>query len=151
MHEEKHRIPNRRLAIAFIIVASCSGCLLGCGKSRTQAPAVSAVSGKVSLASGKPIPGGKLVLCPEPALQPDGRRLSADLGKDGSFTIESSAEQPIFAGRYKVFVVVTGNPKLRSLRKAIPEKYQNISDDDSDLFIEVEEGGKELSVKLAKS
>lgn len=143
--------PDCRLAIVLIALTICSTGILGCGESRTPPAAVSAVSGKVLLASGKPVPGGKLVLCPESSLQPDGRRLSADLGNDGSFTIESSAELPIFAGRYKVFVVVTGDPKLRSLRKAIPEKYQNIGDDDSDVFIDLEKGSKELSVKLAKS
>jgi len=144
-------VPGIRLAFCLVLAAVSIVGITGCGKNQTQTPKISTIDGKVLLPSGKPVPGGKLVLCPETALQPDGRRLSADLGKDGSFTITSSEDQPIFAGRYKVFVVVTGDPKLRSLRKSIPEKYQNISDDDSDLFIDLGEGGTSLSVKLAKS
>jgi len=123
----------------------------GCGTGNSNLPTITAVNGKVLLSSGKPIPGGKLVLCPAAELQPGGRRLSADLDKDGSFSIEGGEETTIVAGKYKVFVVVTGNPKLRSLRKRIPEKYQSISDDESDLFVELADGGEELVVKLAKS
>lgn len=123
----------------------------GCGAGKPNLPTIAAVNGKVLLPSGKPIPGGKLVLCPTPELQPGGRRLSADLGKDGSFAIQGTEDTAIVAGKYKVFVVVAGDPKLRSLKKSIPEKYQSISDDESDLFVELADGGKELVVKLAKS
>lgn len=149
--------PGRMRSGPGLLVLSSLGMLgllataSGCGTGGPSLPTIPAINGKVLLSSGKPIPGGKLVLCPTPGLRPSGRRLSADLGNDGSFLIEGSEEKAIVAGKYKVFVVVSGNPKLRALKKRIPEKYQSISEDDSDLFVELEDSGKELVVKLAKS
>ena len=115
--------------------------VVGCGKAAPSVPVVPSVSGKVVLASGKPLPVGKIVLEPTSELRQtvrNAKRVSADVRKDGTFTIEAGGEtSPILAGEYKVFVVVGHDPRLKAIKRQVPEKYQSISEDDSDLYVDL--------------
>lgn len=144
-----------RVCLRNAALAAVCALVIGCGKSTPSVPLVSSVTGKVVLASGKPLPAGKIVLEPTSDLRQtvrNAKRFSADVNKDGSFTIEGGSEEsPLLAGEYKVFVVVGHDPQLKAIKKLVPEKYQSISEDDSDLFVDLAEQSQDVVVKLKSS
>lgn len=136
----------------------CSGVLgalavvmavFGCGKTPPPVTVVPEVNGKVLLAKGTPLRGGKIVFRPAGGLRP---AVSADIHKDGSFTIDGTAHQaPVVPGEYQVFILFGKDPQHKTLRAQVPQKYQRMSDEESDLFVTIAEEAKTLVVTLGRS
>ena len=125
---------------------------LGCGSAGPSVGSVDTVKGTVLLPTGKPLKGGRVVLQPTGEFCRVAKPVTADLEKDGTFVIDSSdSETGIAAAEYKVFVVLSGSPQLRSLRRSVPEKYQSISDDETDLFVNLAEQADGLVLKMNKN
>ena len=77
--------------------------------------------------------------------------MSADINKDGTFSIRSSSEESkIVATEYKVFINVSSDPRLRSLRSQVPQKYQDIGEDETDLLVNLAEQSDSLVLKMTK-
>lgn len=128
----------------------CSALLLvsamGCAQSSAVISGLREVNGKVFLSKGRPLKGGTLVLRPAGGLRP---AISADIKSDGSFTIDGASEaKPVLPGEYQVFVVFDKDPKQRALRSQVPKKYQSLSDDESDLYVNIDEESEDVVVKL---
>lgn len=142
------------------IKLSCVGMFLlmvmmsGCSDSTVNVPEVSTVSGKVLLSSGKPLTAGRVMLRPASSLTKatrKARRVIADVGNDGQFKIDTAtAEVPILAGEYRVYIILGNDPRMKSLRKQVPEKYRSMEDDESDLIVNLGEQTESIVLKLAK-
>ena len=124
----------------------------GCGSAQLgNAPEVSEVNGTVLLPTGRPLKGGKLVLRPNGGAVRGARAMSADINKDGTFSIRSSSEESkIVATEYKVFINVSSDPRLRSVRSQVPQKYQDIGEDETDLLVNLAEQSDILVLKMTK-
>jgi hypothetical protein len=141
---------GQRLMIRAITIGIAT-CLLtiGCGKGRPDVAMVSAVQGKILLPNGRPLKGGRLVLRPTPELAGVAQPVSVEIQDDGTFDIQGqNTEGGLAAGEYKVFVSLSGNPRLKSLQRQVPEKYQNIGDDDTDLIINLKEKTEGIVLKM---
>lgn len=145
----------RRVCFINTAMLAAFSLVLGCGTAAPGLPLVPSVTGKVVLANGKPLPVGKIVLEPTSELRQavrTAKRFSADVKKDGTFTIAAGDEaSPILAGEYKVFVVIGHDPRLKGIKKQVPEKYQSISEDDSDLYVDLAQQSQDVVVKLKSS
>ena len=136
------------------IGAACLLCVavVGCGTAKPEVDLVDAVRGKVLLPTGKPLKGGIVVLRPTAAIAGVAQPVTAEVDSDGSFVIEGGdADKKLAAGEYKVFVNLSSNPKHRSLQRQVPEKYQSIGDDDSDLIIDLAEQAEGFVLKMNKN
>ncbi|HBU38426.1 MAG TPA: hypothetical protein DEB70_11560 [Planctomycetaceae bacterium] len=124
----------------------------GCGSSQLGSVAeVSEVNGTVLLPTGRPLKGGKLVLRPNGGAIRGARPMSVDINKDGTFLIQStSKESKIVAAEYKVFINVSSDPRLRGLRSQVPQKYQDIGEDETDLFVNLAEQADGIVLKMTK-
>jgi len=146
----KIRIVQRGLLVPGVVIGLMA-CLLatGCGKGQASIAVVEAVHGKILLPTGRPLKGGRLVLRPTSELAGVAKPISVDINKDGTFDIqESNAKGGIAAGEYKVFVSLTGNPRLKGLRRQVPEKYQSIGDDETDLLLDLKEQTENIVLKM---
>ena len=79
-------------------------------------------------------------------------RLSADVNEDGTFIINPSDNQTrIIVSKYKVFVGLN-DPKYRSLRRLVPEKYLDVREDEfeTDLFMNLNEQTSGIVLKMTK-
>ena len=95
--------------------------------------------------------GGKLVLRPNGGAIRGARPMSVDINKDGTFLIQStSKESKIVAAEYKVFINVSSDPRLRGLRSQVPQKYQDIGEDETDLFVNLAEQADGIVLKMTK-
>lgn len=152
---EKKGKEMKSIEMLGILAVSVLPVVLGCGKAAPNIPVVPLVTGKVVLANGKPLPAGKVILEPTGELRQiaaNARRLSGEVDKKGVFTIEGDGEStPILAGEYKVFVVIGHDPRFKAVRKQVPEKYQSISEDDSDLFVDLAQQSQDVVLKLKSS
>lgn len=134
---------NSRLFICSVLVSVAA---MGCAKSSAVIPGLREVNGKVLLSKGAPLKGGTIVLRPAGGLRP---AISADIKSDGSFTIDGASDKkPVVPGEYQVFVVFDKDPKHRALRSQVPKKYQSVSDDESDLYVKIDEESDNVIVKL---
>lgn len=141
---KKQIVLGKCAAAAIVAIA-----LTGCGSADTGVKGVSEVSGKVLLAKGMPLRGGRIVLRPAGGLRP---AVSADINSDGSFTIDGASERKhVVPGEYQVFVVFGKDPKYRALQSQVPKKYQSVAEDESDHYVTIEEDAKDLLVKLKRS
>ena len=123
----------------------------GCGSAQLgNAPEVSEKRYR-SLTNRASLKGGKLVLRPNGGAVRGARAMSADINKDGTFSIRSSSEESkIVATEYKVFINVSSDPRLRSLRSQVPQKYQDIGEDETDLLVNLAEQSDSLVLKMTK-
>jgi hypothetical protein len=102
------------------------------------------VSGKVQLPNGSPLTGGTLVLRPEAGVF----GATAQIKADGSFTLQDGGDESVVPGKYQVFVRVA-DPAQTELRKQVPGKYQESSEDvDSDVVVEITGSTQDLIIKL---
>lgn len=133
----------------LVLVTTFSVAVIGCGSSgEPDLRIIPEVTGKVLLPKGVPLKGGTLLLRPAGGLRP---AVSAAINSDGSFTIDGTlAMKPVVSGDYQVYVVFDKEDKHRNLRSQVPKKYQRVSDDESDLYVTIDEGSTELVVKLRR-
>jgi len=126
------------------LVILASVLFVGCGDGATgppEKPQGFTVKGKISLPNGSPLTTGTLILRPEAGLH----GATAQIGADGSFTLQESGTSEIVPGRYQVFVRVPDTEKA----KAVPAKYLENSDDiDSDVVVEIQGAVDNLAIKL---
>lgn len=143
---------TKKLVLAFTVTSLLSVVLAGCGRGRPEVDLVDSVRGKVLLPTGKPLKGGRVVLRPTAALHGVAGPVTAEVASDGSFAIEGSdSGKKLAAGEYKVFVNLSGNPRLRMLRRQVPEKYQSIDDDESDLIVDLAKQAEGFVLKMNKN
>ncbi len=136
------------LIMLFGLLACVSG---GCGTSSSVSlKEVSEVSGTILLPTGRPLKGGTLMLRPYGGIR-GVKRLSADINEDGTFTIRPDEKTKIIATTYKVFVGLN-DPKFRILKKQVPEKYLDVSEDEfeTDLFMNLDEQASNVVLKMTK-
>ena len=123
----------------------------GCGTSSSEAlKEVSEVSGTILLPTGRPLKGGKLMLRPFGGVR-GVKRLSADINEDGTFIIRPDEKTKIIATNYKVLVGLN-DPKFRILKRQVPEKYLDISEDEfeTDLFMNLDDQASSIVLKMTK-
>jgi hypothetical protein len=79
------------------------------------------------------------------------KRLSADINEDGTFIIRPDEKTKIIATNYKVFVGLN-DPKFRILKRQVPEKYLDISEDEfeTDLFMNLDDQASSIVLKMTK-
>ncbi len=136
------------LIMLFGLLACVSG---GCGTSSSVSlKEVSEVSGTILLPTGRPLKGGTLMLRPYGGIR-GVKRLSADINEDGTFTIRPDEKTKIIATNYKVFVGLN-DPKFRILKRQVPEKYLDVSEDEfeTDLFMNLDEQASNVVLKMTK-
>ena len=124
---------------------------VGCGTSSSEAlKEVSEVSGTILLPTGRPLKGGNLMLRPFGGVR-GVKRLSADINEDGTFIIRPDEKTKIIATNYKVFVGLN-DPKFKSLKRQVPEKYLDVSEDEfeTDLFMNLDEQASSVVLKMTK-
>jgi hypothetical protein len=139
--------------IFLIMLLGPLGCVnVGCGTSSSGvSKEVPEVSGMVLLPTGRPLKGGQLMLRPFGDVK-GALRLSADVNEDGTFIINPSDSQTrIIVSKYKVFVGLN-DPKYRSLRRLVPEKYLDVREDEfeTDLFMNLNEQTSGIVLKMTK-
>lgn len=144
---------NAFLTAMLVSVVCCI--LSGCGTSSLgDLPKVSQMQGKVLLPTGKPLTGGKLVLRPKVRGSQGASAMSTDINKDGTFTIQSQGDEGgnLVATEYKVFISLNGDPKNRGLKRVVPQKYQDVSEEDfeTDLFVNLAEQADGIVLKMTK-
>ena len=123
--------------------------LSGCGSSAPEIPSVQGVEGKVLLPQGKPLSGGKLMLRREGGLN---RPLIAEINKDGTFKIDdNNPDCPVLEGDYEVYLIFQHTLEERKLARYVPEKYRDLSDEDSDLKVTLNNANKNILVKLKRT
>lgn len=129
-----------------LMVAMFCMMVVGCGDGAVgppQKPQGVSVTGKVLLPNGSPLTGGVLVLRPENGLH----GATAQVGSDGSFSLQESGTSEIVPGRYQVFLRAS-DPELE---KTIPAKYlENSEDIDSDVVVEIQAAIANLEIKLKR-
>lgn len=108
------------------------GCLLallfplaaGCGTTPTAPPKTYPVTGKVLLAGGEPLRGGRVTFSPQGA----GAEAVGEIQSNGTFTLTTfGKDQGAMPGKYKVsvspFSYKTGNPVAVPQRDKVPQQY----------------------------
>jgi hypothetical protein len=80
--------------------------------------------------------------------------MSTDINKDGTFTIQSQGDEAgkLVATEYKVFISLNGDTKNRGLKRVVPQKYQDVSEEDfeTDLFVNLAEQADGIVLKMTK-
>ena len=153
----KGKIMKVKLNAFLPIMLVSAGCyiLSGCGASGLgELPEVSQMQGKVLLPTGKPLTSGKLVLRPKFRGSQGASSMSTDINKDGTFTIQSQGDEAgkLVATEYKVFISLNGDTKNRGLKRVVPQKYQDVSEEDfeTDLFVNLAEQADGIVLKMTK-
>ena len=131
-----------RLFVAVLLI-SITGCWSSGIPSR---PDGIEVQGTIQLPSGKPLTGGTLILRPDSGLY----GATALIQPDGSFKLqETSGSQSIVPGKYQVFVSFP-NPAHSQIASAVPKRYQQSEDGDSDVFVDLQAGVQSLEIRLKR-
>ena len=142
---------NTKIIFLVMLLGPLGWFNVGCG---TSSPGVlkevSEVSGTILLPTGRPLKGGTLMLRPFGGVR-GVKRLSADINEDGTFIIRPDEKTKIIATNYKVFVGLN-DPKFRILKRQVPEKYLDISEDEfeTDLFMNLDEQASSVVLKMTK-
>ena len=143
---------NTKVIFLVMLLGPLGWVNAGCGTSSSEAlKEVSEVRGTILLPTGRPLKGGKLILRPFGGVR-GVKRLSADINEDGTFIIRPDDEKTkIIATNYKVFVALN-DPKFRSLKRQVPEKYLDVSEDEfeTDLFMNLDEQASSVVLKMTK-
>jgi hypothetical protein len=131
----------------FLIVMSAA--VVGCSSSAPPLPAVVPVQGKILLASGEPLRGGRLIFSPKESL--GGIEPFADVDKDGSFTVTTyQLNDGCVPGQYVVSVTPyafkSGTPVKLPIAQQIPSRY--LSSEKSDLVVEITPDNSAITLKL---
>ena len=144
---------NTKTLFSVMLLCLLSCVNTGCGSSSLDgAKEVPEVNGTVLLPTGTPLKGGKILLRPCGGVR-NARKLSGDINTDGSFSIRSNdKDQMIIASDYKVFISLNTDPKHRGLKRIVPKKYQDVSEDDfeTDLFVNLAEQADGIVLKMTK-
>ena len=144
---------NTKTLFSVMLLCLLSCVSTGCGSSNLDgAKEVPEVNGTVLLPTGTPLKGGKILLRPCGGVR-NARKLSGDINTDGSFSIRSNdKDQMIIASDYKVFISLNTDPKHRGLKRLVPKKYQDVSEDDfeTDLFVNLAEQADGIVLKMTK-
>ena len=142
---------NTKIIFLVMLLGTLGWFNVGCG---TSSPGVlkevSEVSGTILLPTGRPLKGGTLMLRPFGGVR-GVKRLSADINEDGTFIIRPDEKTKIIATNYKVFVGLN-DPKFRILKRQVPEKYLDISEDEfeTDLFMNLDDQASSIVLKMTK-
>ena len=142
---------NTKIIFLVMLLGPLGWFNVGCG---TSSPGVlkevSEVSGTILLPTGRPLKGGTLMLRPYGGVR-GVKRLSADINEDGTFIIRPDEKTKIIATNYKVFVGLN-DPKFRILKRQVPEKYLDISEDEfeTDLFMNLDDQASSIVLKMTK-
>jgi hypothetical protein len=142
---------NTKIIFLVMLLGPLGWFNVGCG---TSSPGVlkevSEVSGTILLPTGRPLKGGTLMLRPFGGVR-GVKRLSADINEDGTFIIRPDEKTKIIATNYKVFVGLN-DPKFRILKRQVPEKYLDISEDEfeTDLFMNLDDQASSIVLKMTK-
>lgn len=135
------------LLFGFLVVSA--GLLSGCGEGSysTSGEKVYPVKGKVLLASGKPLNGGKVLFLPKKEV---GLAATGKIGADGSFTVTSAdGREGAAEGDYKIRIepdesVYSKRTKTGSLKSLpFPASYMD-EDGDTGLTASVKPSDNEL-------
>ena len=142
---------NTKIIFLVMLLGPLGWFNVGCG---TSSPGVlkevSEVSGTILLPTGGPLKGGTLMLRPFGGVR-GVKRLSADINEDGTFIIRPDEKTKIIATNDKVFVGLN-DPKFRILKRQVPEKYLDISEDEfeTDLFMNLDDQASSIVLKMTK-
>ncbi len=143
---------NTKIIFLVMLLGPLGWLNVGCG---TSSPGVlkevSEVSGTILLPTGRPLKGGTLMLRPYGGVR-GVKRLSADINEDGTFIIRpDDGKTKIIATNYKVFVGLN-DPKFRMLKRQVPEKYLDVSEDEfeTDLFMNLDDQASNIVLKMTK-
>jgi len=142
---------NTKVIFLVILLGPLGWVNVGCGTSSSgDLKEVSEVSGTILLPTGRPLKGGNLMLRPYGGVR-GVKRLSAEINEDGTFIIRPDEKTKIIATNYKVFVGLN-DPKVRVLKKQVPEKYLDVSEDEfeTDLFMNLAEQADGIVLKMTK-
>lgn len=128
--------------IILLLLATC-----GCGSYQpTPPPTTMPVFGKVTLANGSPLTGGRVVFKPKNK----GRQEAvAEVDKDGSYMLSSySKDDGAAPGEYTVVVekISYKTGSAVEVRADVPKKY--LSDSTSDMVVIVQEGQTDYPIRL---
>jgi hypothetical protein len=109
-----------RIAAALALALGAAGC----SRLPDAPPQAYPVRGKVVLADGQPLRGGRVVFHPRTG----GKEAVAELGADGSFTLTSfKRDDGALPGDYVVTVIPytykTGNPVAVPQEAQVPQRY----------------------------
>ncbi len=118
------RCRSMSLLLPLILLAGCQG---------SASSPVYAVSGRVLLASGKPLSVGRVTFVSADARQPE---VSGDIQPDGSFSLTShSPGDGAAPGTYKVRIEPAGRRNPHQRKPVFPVKY--VDEDSSGLIVTV--------------
>ena len=142
---------NIKVIFLVMLLGPLAWINVGCGSSSPGAlKEVAEVSGTILLPTGRPLKGGNLMLRPYGGVR-GVKQLSADINEDGTFVIRPDEKTKIIATNYKVFVGLN-DPKFRALKRQVPEKYRDVSEDEfeTDLFMNLAEQADGIVLKMTK-
>jgi protein involved in polysaccharide export with SLBB domain len=132
-----------RGAVAAVFGWAVLGCQAG---GPPPAPPGVAVSGKVFLPGGAPLTGGTLVLRAVGGIH----GATAQVQKDGAFELaDGTGARAVVPGKYQVFVRVADSTD-KALKAAVPARYQNSEDSDSDVTVEIAAATSDLVIRLKR-
>lgn len=124
------------------------GVLVGCGSAKPlPAPTTVPVSGKILLASGSPLTGGRVMFKPkDPAMQ----EATSDVGPDGSFALTTFTNKDgALPGEYVVVVELVSykSGSAQPVRAQVSRKYLDAKTSDLVVTVKVGEGPMTLQMK----
>lgn len=124
-----------------LVLSAMALALVGCGRG-PSVPSVQPVTGKVTLASGKPLVGAVVRFVPVDLTAVEGE---AELEPDGTFTLKSIGDKPGgVTGTYKVVIDPTTNARMRPpalatfARNSVPRAHR--APETTPLSAKIEEG-----------
>ena len=133
---------NTKALFSVMLLCLLSCVSTGCGSSSLDgAKEVPEVNGTVLLPTGRPLKGGKILLrpCGGVRTQENCRQI---LSTDGTFLFgQTIKNRKLSPTDYKVFISLNTDPSIEGLKGLVPEKYQDVSEDDfeTDLFVNLAE------------
>jgi hypothetical protein len=138
----------RRGTVLVLLVSILA--LAGCSSRGPALPPTVAARGKVLLANGQPLRGGRIELH---KLDPKTVDAFADVGNDGSFVLTTyQPDDGAVPGRYVVTISPynykdkSGNPVKLANAGQIPSKY--LESETSDVQVDIAQSDNVLEVKL---
>lgn len=124
---------------------------VGCSKEETTIKEISDIKANIIMPNGKKLTTGRAVFKPlytEKDLSLADKKIlvpfATDVEKDGTLMISSA-----YPVKYKVFIILRG--KQRYFERYIPERYRDMEDDETDLFLNLSDDISSDAVRLKMS
>ncbi len=131
-----------------LLIACLALAATGCGETAKQySGPVSQVTGKVLLASGKPLTSGRIIFLPQ---ESGGMPATGDIGSDGGFTLKSpDGRDGAGPGTYKVRIEPAAELRAKKGKTAPPLPFPAIyTDEDGDTGLTATVKGEPTQVEF---